>query len=838
MKKGLFKKSVAVMLASVMAVSMAGCGGDKSGSKKDEKKEDTKNMVYESSDISLEGVEGDIGTFIVKGDKIYFSTYEWIEGKTETDGSEDKDAEGETAADSTEGEETEGEVNADTSEEDMQEGAATEETTESNTSEEEKEAEDSSEAGDDAADENAENEDEAEANQKEETVEDVEGTSVNRMYVASLDGSDVKEIPMPELSENEYMNYMLISDAGEIIMCLSSYDEKKDISNYAILKIDENGKELGREDITKTLNLNNETYLSKMMLDSKGRIIAVLERSVIILDENYKLLGEVKGEQNTYLEGAAVTKDGNIVCASSGEECAQVQMLDAEGKKWGETIKLDLRYFSGSDSLMDGNGDYDFYYKDESGIYGYSIADKKAVKLMDYVASNLASDQSYGIIPVGKDMMLGTIWEENGKSKLVKYTKVDPSQITDKTTITFGAMYLDDNIKKAAIEFNKTNKEYQIEFKDYGNEEDPMTKMNADIIAGNIPDIICLSNLPIDQYAAKGILEDLNPYFEKDSELNTSDMIPAVYEATQIDGKLYYITPSFSISTLVGSTADVGKESGWTFDDLKALLEEKGDSVRPFYSENKSDMLYSFLGSGLGDFIDWETGKCSFDQQDFKDILELCNSIGKNEEMEYDEDAPSMPALVKEGKVLFNEGWVSLDEIQLYKAMYGGDITFIGYPNRDKEGSYFQLDTAIGIYSKSKVKDAAWEFIRTFMTKEYQGKNGNLNNAPTRQDCFDMFIKTRTATEKYTDEFGQEVEPYSSSWGYDDLEVEIKPSTQEEVDMYKNLIDSTKRVGSYNYSLIEIVQEEAKPYFAGEKSLDETVKIIQNRVETYVNENR
>lgn len=116
--------------------------------------------------------------------------------------------------------------------------------------------------------------------------------------------------------------------------------------------------------------------------------------------------------------------------------------------------------------------------------------------------------------------------------------------------------------------------------------------------------------------------------------------------------------------------------------------------------------------------------------------------------------------------------------------------------------------------------------------------NGNIYNTPTRQDCFDMFIKTRTATEKYTDEFGQEIEPYNSTWGYDDLEVEIKPASQEQVDMYTDLVNSTKKVQDYDESLMEIVQEEAKTYFAGEKSLDETVKIIQNRIETYVNENK
>lgn len=828
MKKGLFKKVAAGCMAAVLMFSMTGCGGKDGSSKKEEKKEDTKNMVFEGNEIALDGVQGDVSEVFVKGDKLYFSTYEWIE-KESSDSKEEKKADDSTD----EGTSEDSGVTA--SEDTTEEGTLDDGIAEGDSAGEkdEKDDDDSSEAtSEDTGDATEEDSEDDSLNDEEGDV--VEGTTINRLYVANLDGSNAKEIPLPELSENEYMGSMMITDANEIYILLNSYDSKTEKSSYNILKLDESGKELSKEDITKVLGVGEDSYFSRLMMDSKGRTIAIMEKSVKVLDENYKEIGEIKSDN--YLDGAALTKDGQIICGSSGEEKAQVQVLDIDAKKWGETFKLDLKYLSSSESLMDGNGDYDFYYKDDNGIYGYSMADKKGTKLMDYVASNVSSENSYGIIPIGKDQFIGRVWDDDG-THLVLYTKVDPADIEDKTVITFGASYIDDNIKKAAIEFNKTNKEYKIEFKDYSNEEDPDTKLNADIIAGNIPDILYVSDGSLEQYVSKGILEDLTPYYDKDSDIGTQDIMKSVLEAMKIDGKLYYLSPSFSVSTLVGNAKDVGAESGWTFEDLKALLEKKGDSVRPFYSENKSDMLWSLMGIGTTDFVDWQTGECSFDSQDFKDILEICNT-GKNEETEYDEDAPSYPSLIKEGKVLFCEGYISLEEIQVYKKMFDGDITFIGYPNKDKEGSYFNFDTPIGISSKSDVKDGAWEFIRTFMTKEYQGKNGNIWSTPTRQDCYDMMIKAKMTTKTYTDELGQEISPVSSTYGYDDLEVEIKPSSQEEVDMYTDLINNTKKTRGYNNEMMEIIQEEAKAYFAGEKSLDDTADIIQNRIKTYVNENR
>ncbi len=819
MNRGILKKSIAFVMTAAMIFSMAGCGKKDGGSSKKEKKEDTKEMVFSGTDLALEGVKGDIGTFSVQGDKIYFNTYEWVEEEGSKEDSDQEDASEEDSSednDTTESGENELTTEAETTNEPSEE-EPTEETSEGESTEEGSEEDD--------------------ASTEEDLEEEIDGTSVTRMYSMNLDGSDIKEIPLPEFSENEYISYTLAGTDNTLMLVLNSWNEKTQKTSYVVLKIDAEGKEIFKEDITDLLKLGQEAWISKVLLDDKGRLITITDQKVIVLDETCtKVFCEVKSDN--YIEGGAKTKDGKVVCGASDENGAKVQVLDIENKKWGESIKLDLQYFPSSDSLMDGV-EYDFYYKDNSGIYGYDIAGKKSTKVMDYLASDVNSDSSYNIVPIAKDQMLGSTWADEG-NKFVLYNKVDPSTIANKKTITFGAMWMDDGVKNAAIEFNKTNQEYRIEFKDYSNEEDPETKMNADIIAGNVPDIISLDNIAIDQYVAKGLLEDLTPYMEKDSEVKPDVFIPSVAEAMKINDKFYFVSPGFGISTMIARTKDVGDKSGWTFDELKALLEEKGDSARPFYTENKSEMLYSFLSAGINDFIDWTTGECSFDGQDFKSILEICNE-GKNEETEYNEDAPSQPTLIREGKVLFNDGWIDAESVELYEKMFGDDITFIGYPNKDKEGSYFNFNTTMGVYSKSDVKEGAWEFIRSFMTKEYQGKQvgkGMMSGNPTRQDCFDMMMKAKTTTEEYTDEFGQKIMPLDSSWGWDDLEVKIVPLTDKEAQLYKDLVNNTKKSGGYNNALMEIITEEAKAYFAGEKSLDETADIIQNRIKTYVNENR
>ena len=60
--------------------------------------------------------------------------------------------------------------------------------------------------------------------------------------------------------------------------------------------------------------------------------------------------------------------------------------------------------------------------------------------------------------------------------------------------------------------------------------------------------------------------------------------------------------------------------------------------------------------------------------------------------------------------------------------------------------------------------------------------------------------------------------------------------TQEQADEILGLINATTAVYGYDESIMGIITDEAAPYFAGEKSLDDTVNMIQSRVNLYVAE--
>lgn len=405
--------------------------------------------------------------------------------------------------------------------------------------------------------------------------------------------------------------------------------------------------------------------------------------------------------------------------------------------------------------------------------------------------------------------------------------------------ITYGGIQIDENIKQAVLTFNKVNDEYQVEIRDYSMEEEPLVKMTADIIAGNAPDIIDLGWEPADLYIEKGILEDLTPYFEKDPEIHKEDVVPAVWKAMETGGKHYYIASGFYLNSLIVKSKNVGTGNGWTIEELKEILNRKGKKIQILTAKNKIDLLNSLLSANVEDFIDWDMGKSNFDSQDFKNLLEICNEYGK--EQTIDDTFSEIKEFAQDRQLLLkSDDSINLDTFLMYDEIFGKDICYIGYPNKDKRGNCFSFLNRIAMYAQSDVKDGAWEFIRTFMTKEYQGRPRYMNygELPTRQDCLDLQMEAAMATREYTNEMEMDITPRSGENEYDGIAYELKPMTQEQETAFCELLNNTTRCEQNDEALLSIIDEEVKSYFAGEKDLDETVSVIQNRVRIFVNEKR
>ena len=170
-------------------------------------------------------------------------------------------------------------------------------------------------------------------------------------------------------------------------------------------------------------------------------------------------------------------------------------------------------------------------------------------------------------------------WPEDGKGSSAKIsvvilTATPREELPEKTTLIYASLYLSYDARRKILDFNKRSDQYRIEVRDYaeydtdGKGQMALQKLNTEILAGNVPDILDTNNLPLRQYGAKGILEDLWPFIDSDPDLGRDALMVRPLEANAQDGKLYEIFNSFSIQTAAGPSKIVGDSLSWTLADL------------------------------------------------------------------------------------------------------------------------------------------------------------------------------------------------------------------------------------------------------------------------------
>ncbi len=676
------------------------------------------------------------------------------------------------------------------------------------------------------------------------TVEEQENEELDTtLYQFNEDGTEIESVSISQDKDIDVgVHNVLVADSDKIYLVVDEYDKKTDIVETYIVMIDGNGKVLNKVNLKKFADVKE--LLIDAQIDDNGMIAIEFENRICVFDPDLNYKGNISIQNGAYK--MSVSKNGTILLLNenvgmTGSEKLDVCEIDTKLIKSSKVASIKYDDSDFVSKLMRGS-QYDFYYKTNSGIYGYDLKIKKEFKIMDMDASYLSCD-IIGNLDTMKDEKFYDIHIDDGEQNvcLSIYEKVAPKNVKDRITITYGGVFISEEVKKEALNFNRKNKEYQIVFKDYAEDmsdtEDPIEKMNLEIMAGNVPDIIDLSFLSVKEYEKKGLLVDLSEFIEEDKELKKDDFLDNVWDAMLVDDKLYSAASGVYLSSFVGNGEKIGDRTSISINDIYEINQQCQDGQTVFGKKDKTEILRQMLRMGVSAFVDEENKKCDFDGDDFKTLLKFCDENGREREEANSSICDEIES-INEGKMFFSEcAVITLENIILYNEILGDKVRFVGYPGKEEGYSYFRLENAIGIAANSKHKEVAWAFVRTFLTKEYQGRL-DKKNVPLRKDCFEMMKRAYTAEEEYVDELGQKIHPLEGNVQMGDVSFDLRPLTEKELDVFTELIANTKKCMNMDSTITNIICEEAALYFDGKKNIDETVKIIQNRAQTYIDESR
>lgn len=644
------------------------------------------------------------------------------------------------------------------------------------------------------------------------TESDENNETVSFIASMSLDNGNFQKLPLEIDNTVNLLDFGIDQDNNIWAVCKDSSE------TYTLRKFNNSGTALQSAQLSGILDSkaaaapDNELFLS---IDANGNIgVAIKDAStyMYVFDKQEHFLFDLYYDGN--LLTTITTAEGKIGVCSAATDRMNYNLLtvDVDNEAWDDD-EINL----GTTTGLYGGITNSFYLFDSTDLYGYNAETGNRQVILNWSDTGLnTTDVHICELPDGRFVVLSA---SSSQTSAFSYDlDILEQGSDDRTVLSMVSLSASPSISQAVSDFNKTNEDYKIELTEYFpyeqnvSDEDwdnAIQKLNTEIISGKIPDIIDMSDLPVEVYYSKGMLEDLYPYLENDPEINIEDYYENVFEATSIDGELPFITNGVTIWTMIADSSKVGDDPGWTYDDLEALLERYG-----------SDSLGGLTGEGLlqimlqtsDRFVDWSTGECYFDTSDFIELLKLAGKLSDSEKNAYRGTPDSSHATVFEAVM-------TAYQIARYHSVYDGNLNLIGLPN-DSGAVYYAIKPSakIGISSACHYKEGAWSFVRSFLDEKQQESCYTL---PIRKESFNNVMQAAIKGD--------------SIWTtlYENVKV-----TQKDVDITEALLNSASYAASNNQALEDIVLDEASSYFAGDKTAEEVAANIQNRAMICVNEQK
>ena len=679
--------------------------------------------------------------------------------------------------------------------------------------------------------------------------------------VATLDGScgQSYEYSVPAM-ENGYQNFncrAAFFDADETLyvpFTSMSYEDNKE--EAYIYKFSSSGEMLLNEKVC-------DQRVNQVIKVSDTMFLTVVNETgnVLMLDNGLKVTGTIEFPTGSgYGQNFIVTDDGKIYLYGRNMETNRNEFrpVDVNAKKIGDAVIPEFLNTTGAvgmQGMLNGKG-YDCYFYDGEGISGVSIETGTKEKVLNFVDSDIdisLSNPEYDVI----DKEHVVLVSGNGSEKEASlYVKVDPKDVVDKEIITLGGINFgwgDRNVKSLVNRFNKTSDKYRIRILDYTQyniladdgsytNEGALTALRNDMTTGKAPDIIITTGVDGTlNYMQKGAFADLKPLMTN-AGYNPSDYLDNIVAAGSIDDKYYVMIPQFSVASYMIKAENANANGGISLDEYMAL-EKKMDNVgksMSYYS--KEGILLQSLKYNSRDFMDAAGNKCNFDSDEFKKVLTLANEFPSEGASDFYKTYESNYDGYQGDRYVMCEyeinSFRSLDHSR--QSHFGNQkISVCGFPNLNGDGKGIIMPSvSLAISSKCKNKEGAFTFLEMYLSPEFQTVRDNGSNVrgfPFEKKAFEAMAET--AKEPYMELIDGEWVPSENNYYYfDGKNIPYTDITQETIDSVKQYVTGADGINDGNDGIINIIQEEAASYFAGQKRVDEVTGIIQSRVGIYIRE--
>lgn len=410
---------------------------------------------------------------------------------------------------------------------------------------------------------------------------------------------------------------------------------------------------------------------------------------------------------------------------------------------------------------------------------------------------------------------------------------------TGKTTLTLAAFGENREIMRQVEAFNDQNEEYQIRIEQYVRSDEPETdgiaRLQREIVSGKGPDIIDFGM----QYATSDIVgrytEDLKPYLAEAGFYEEAEYFTNVWDAFSYKEGLYALPVSFTMQTFAGSREALAGRKQWTIEEMMECYEAQPIGKILYPGQTKKDVFGTILTGSMDYYIDWEQGTCAFDGEAFQRVMSFANTFPDT--LVITEDYSVKQTFYEGGALLLPLHMSGIYDICKAEFIFDQEeISYIGFPVEGVNGTVVKpSDIMLAISANCEHKDVAWNFIRQFLTDDYQ-REIDTGFAVCRA-VLEETLEENQVIEYKDDSAGASVPVVKDRVLFEGEEpVEIYCITEKQSQTLLELITSVEICSANDYQLYSVLLEEVDSYFSGDKSLAETAAVMQSRANIYVSE--
>lgn len=569
-------------------------------------------------------------------------------------------------------------------------------------------------------------------------------------------------------------------------------------------------------------------FLKKIVLGNNANINNVYfwdidkEENILIIDaENKLFLFRSNVSQKEYITdfkenilSAYITGDNQFVYLCNNQkgetEICQIDYLYKKEKKVilndPNILKYCFGIFEGENGCVLING--------ENALYKLDIQNGKVDFVLDWMDLSVDNSVLCDIEEKGENYYVCSTRQEEEKEifELVKiYLE---NGYNDREVIEAASIYSNQEIKRAIIDFNKQHSDIKIHLTTFNNGEnadEQFEKLINKLNAGDGIDIVITDSCYYKTLVDRGMLAELDTYMINDNFDNK--LISSVIDAYRVNHQIYAIMDRFEVYTVLGRKEVFQSDRTYTISELLNVASKEKTTL--YNCNTKTDNLYDL-------FIlnDDKENYEKLSDSDIKDILKITGNAPP-EFISYEKDALLEKVVLKQNYYIWFE---------LFRAGHNDDFSMIGYPCEKNmgTGAMFDVPCLYSISAKSKNKDQAWIFIREMLEDDRQ--EAITDDFPISKKVFETKLQRSL---KVSDESERVVYIIGDT----QIEARLGEISESDIERVKKCVYESNQYYYMDKDFFNIIREESESFYTGQKTAEEVIAVINNRLNIYFHEN-